>query len=122
MRFTHLIILFALATSSVGITMSSAQAADKKPVPADLEPLPEALPPPAVIEGNPADEPEITIVKKGENTVEEYRMHGELYMQKITPSHGTPYYLLKEDQQGAWSRFDGPAGQISIPKWVIFRF
>ena len=119
MRFTHFILLLAFAMSATSLAV---QAAEKSAAPANLEPLPEALPPPAVIEGNPAEEPEITIVKKGENTVEEYRVHGELYMQKITPSHGVPYYLIKEDQNGAWSKFDGPAGQIAIPKWVIFRF
>ena len=119
MRFIHLVLLSVLATSSA---CSPVQAADKKTVPDNLEPLPEALPPPPALEGNPADEPEVTVVKKGENTVEEYRIHGELYMQKITPSHGVPYYLLKEDQEGGWSKYDGPATPIAIPKWVIFRF
>ena len=119
MRLNHLFLLVVLA---LPITSLTAQAADKKPVPADLEPLPEALPPPGVVEATPADEPEITIVKKGETTVEEYRMHGELYMQKITPSTGKPYYLMKQDQEGGWSRFDGPAAPLVIPKWVIFRF
>jgi hypothetical protein len=119
MRLNHLFLLVMLA---LPLTSFTAQAADKKTPPAGLEPLPEALPPPGVIEANPADEPEITIVKKGETTVEEYRMHGELYMQKITPPHGTPYYLMKQDQDGGWSRFDGPAAPLVIPKWVIFRF
>jgi hypothetical protein len=114
--------LFLLVLLMLPIASYSAQAADKKPVPANLEPLPEALPPPGVIEANPADAPEITIVKKGETKVEEYRMHGELYMQKITPPHGTPYYLMKQEQEGGWSRFDGPAAPLVIPKWVIFRF
>jgi hypothetical protein len=119
MRFIHLVLLSVLATSSACLPV---QAADKKTLPDNLEPLPEALPPPPALEGNPADEPEVTVVKKGENTVEEYRIHGELYMQKITPSHGVPYYLLKEDQEGGWSKYDGPATPIAIPKWVIFRF
>ena len=119
MRFIHLVLLSVLAISSACLP---AQAADKKPVPDNLEPLPEALPPPPALEGNPGDEPEVTVVQKGENTVEEYRIHGELYMQKITPSHGVPYYLLKEDQNGGWSKFDGPAAPLVIPKWVIFRF
>jgi hypothetical protein len=114
--------LFLLVLLMLPIASFSAQAADKKPVPANLEPLPEALPPPGVIEANPADAPEITIVKKGETKFEEYRMHGELYMQKITPPHGTTYYLMKQEQEGGWSRFDGPAAPLVIPKWVIFRF
>jgi hypothetical protein len=118
MRFIQLLLLLALAISSACLPVQAAE----KSTPDNLEPLAEALPPPPALEGNPADEPEVTIVKKGENTVEEYRVHGELYMQKITPSHGVPYYLIKEDQNGAWSRFDGPAAPLVIPKWVIFRF
>jgi hypothetical protein len=97
-----------------------AVAADDLP---DLEPVPEPPPPPPGLEADPGVEPEITILKKGEDTVEEYRINGELYMMKVTPPHGTPYYLVKEDQEGPWERFDsGPGDQIAIPKWVLFRF
>ena len=96
-----------------------AMAADQPP---QLEPLPEVPPPPAGVDLDGVDEPQITIVKKGGDTVEEYRINSELYMMKITPAHGVPYYLLKEDQDGGWSRMDGPIQPISIPKWVLFRF
>lgn len=91
--------------------------------PAGLEPLPEVLPPPGVAEdGTSVLEPEVTIVKKGQDTVEEYRINGELYMMKITPANGgTPYYLHKEDQNGGWIN-DGPSQPLSVPKWVIFKF
>jgi Protein of unknown function (DUF2782) len=94
-------------------------AADKAPP--QLEPLPEAPPPPAGVDLEGADEPQITIVKKGEDTVEEYRINNELYMMKITPAHGVPYYMWKEDQNGGWSRSEA-SPPISIPKWVLFRF
>jgi hypothetical protein len=93
-----------------------AHAAD---LPKNLEPLPEAPPPPGY-ENTP--EPEVTITKKGEDTIEEYRMNGELYMMKVTPSHGVPYYLTKDDEQSDWARSNGPTPPISIPKWVLFRF
>lgn len=96
----------------------TALAADN--VPPDLEPLPEVPPPPVVQDG--VDEPEVTIIQKDGETIEEYRINGELYMLKITPKNGVPYYLQKEDQNGGWSRFDGPSPPLSIPKWVIFRF
>jgi len=96
-----------------------AMAADR---PAQLEPLPEAPPPPAGQDLNDADEPQVTIVKKGGDTVEEYRINGQLYMMKITPAHGVPYYMTLDDQEGGWTRMDGPAQPISIPKWVLFRF
>ena len=73
-------------------------------------------------EPDPATEPQVTIIKKGAETIEEYRMGGELYMMKVTPSHGVPYYLVKETADGAWIRKDGPSEQLAVPQWVIFRF
>lgn len=90
--------------------------------PPDLEPLPDIPPPPKSLDSGDVDEPEVTIIKKDGETIEEYRINGELYMMKITPSHGVPYYLQKEDKEGGWSRFDGPEAPLIIPKWVIFRF
>ncbi|TSA51071.1 MAG: DUF2782 domain-containing protein [Nitrosomonadales bacterium] len=93
-------------------------AADKP----QLEPLPEPPPPPAGYEPDAVSEPQVTIVKRGEETVEEYRVGGELYMMKVTPSHGVPYYLLKEQKDGGWARMDGPGESLAIPNWVLFRF
>jgi hypothetical protein len=88
----------------------------------NLEPLPDVPPPRMGVDDGDVDEPEVTIIKRGGETIEEYRINGELYMMKITPSHGVPYYLQKEDKDGGWSRFDGPEAPLVIPKWVIFRF
>ena len=90
------------------------------PTPADAQPL-EDLPPPAISNEENADEPQITIVKKKGETIEEYRVNGQLYMMKITPAHGVPYYLHKEDQDGVWIN-NGPVQPVSIPKWILFRF
>lgn len=86
-----------------------------------LEPLEEVPPPPKVMEGEPMEEPQITIRKKGEETIEEYRIHGELYMMKVTPKSGVPYYLHKEDQASDWVNV-GPNPPLSVPKWILFRF
>lgn len=90
--------------------------------PPQLEPLPEPPPAPEGYEPDPLSEPQVTITKKGEDTVEEYRINGELYMQKITPSHGVPYYLVKESVDGGWARMDGPGERIAVPQWILFRF
>lgn len=93
--------------------------------PSDLEPLEQVQPPPKVMDGealdDPAIEPQITIRKKGKETIEEYRVNGEMYMMKVTPEHGVPYYLHKEDSNGAWVNV-GPNPPLSVPKWIIFRF
>lgn len=93
--------------------------------PSNLEPLEQVQPPPKVMDGealdDPAIEPQITIRKKGKETIEEYRVNGEMYMMKVTPEHGVPYYLHKEDSNGAWVNV-GPNPPLSVPKWIIFRF
>lgn len=88
--------------------------------PAGLQPL-EDIPPPIISNEENADEPQITIIKKKGETIEEYRIGGQLYMMKVTPAHGVPYYMHKEDQDGGWL-MDGPNQPLSIPKWTLFRF
>lgn len=92
-----------------------------KDLPADLQPLEEVPPPPAIGSEKGEEQPEITVIQKGDDKVEEYRIGGQLYMMKITPKHGVPYYLHKEDQNGGWIN-DGPNPPLVIPKWTIFRF
>ena len=50
-------------------------------------------------------EPEITITTKGTEIHEEYRANGRLYMVKVVPAKGKPYYLLY-DQLGKVRRSD----------------
>jgi len=114
MKIQYIIKVFLLAIAFASLNVM----AEKK-----LEPLEEVKPPPKNFESDVVDEPQITITKKGGDTVEEYRINGELYMMKVTPAAGGPaYYLLKEDQDGGWAKYDGPSQPLTVPKWVIFRF
>jgi len=45
-------------------------------------------------------EPDITIIRKGKKTIQEYRKNGVLYMIKIVPAIGPAYYLLDTDGDG----------------------
>jgi Protein of unknown function (DUF2782) len=115
-NFSRLIfVIFALMA---GVFSANLLAAER---PNNLETLEEVPPPPKVLEGEPMEEPQVTIRKKGEDTIEEYRIHGELYMMKVTPKSGVPYYLHKEDSDGEWVNV-GPNPPLSVPKWIIFRF
>jgi Protein of unknown function (DUF2782) len=90
--------------------------------PKNLQPLPEAPPPPQP-QGDQSLEPEVTIIKRGKETVEEYRMHGRLYMIKVTPSStGIPYYLIDENGTGKFSRHDDMDNPVKVPMWLIFEF
>jgi len=86
-----------------------------------LEPIPEPPPPPAG-SLNEALEPQVTITKRGEDKVEEFRMSGKLYMLKVTPPHGVPYYLIDNAGNGIWSRQDVRDSGLRVPMWVIGTF
>jgi hypothetical protein len=87
-----------------------------------IEPSPEPAPPPSV--GiNDEMEPEVSIIKRDDAVIKEYRMNGELYMIKVTPSIGPPYYLIDSTGDGNLnarrSELD-PA--FVVPSWMIFRW
>ena len=89
--------------------------------PKNLQPIPDPPPPPAGFEMDPALEPQVTIIKRGTDTVEEYRVGGKLYMLKVTPPNGVPYYLVDKQGNGTWVRDSSDSGLV-VPKWVIHSF
>ena len=99
-----------------------ATAADtpKASVPTDLQPLPEPPPPPPGLQTDEA--PQVTITKRGEDQVEEYRLNGNLYMVKVTPPHGVSYYLVDSRGDGHFSRMESLDSGLRVPMWVIKRF
>ena len=86
------------------------------------QPIPEPPPPPPGMELDPALEPQVTILKRGEDTVEEYRVAGKLYMIKVTPPGGKPYYLIDERGDGKFARKEAHDSGIRPPMWVIHQF
>lgn len=64
-------------------------------------------------------DPDVTIVQKGDKTVEEYRVNGFLYAVKVIPKKGKPYFLVRADgSDGNFIRADKP--ELRIPSWEIF--
>lgn|SRR5512135_1967881 len=96
--------------------------AENAPLPKDLQPVPEPPAPPPGQELDPSLEPQVTITKRGEDQVEEYRIGGKLYMLKVTPPHGVPYYLIDNKGDGQFSRQDHLDSGVRVPQWVLFRF
>ena len=101
----------------VGLLCTGAYAADQ-PKPSDLE----TLPPPSIDANDAVDEPQVTITKQTEQTVEEYRVGGRLYMIKITPKVGLPYYLVDDVGDGKFARHEGLESGVRPPRWVLFHF
>jgi len=103
----------------LAVALPVAAQQSKPPV---LQPVPEPPPPPPGYEPDPALEPQVTILKRGTDTVEEYRVGGKLYMIKITPASGKPYYLVDNKGDGKFIRQDNYDTGIRPPMWVIFTF
>jgi len=82
----------------------------------------QTLPPPTLDTNEAVDEPQVTITKQTEQTVEEFRVAGKLYMIKITPKVGAPYYLLDDQGDGKFSRHEGLDSGVRPPRWVILHF
>jgi hypothetical protein len=104
----RLVLLFALV---VGPTWAGQ--------PAQLEPIPEPPPPPPGYLLDSAMEPQVTISKRGDDQVEEFRIRGKLYMVRVTPPHGTAYYLVDNQGDGQFTRMEIAASNLKVPMWVL---
>ncbi len=65
-------------------------------------------------------QPEVTIIRRGEDVVEEYRVGGQLYMVKITPNKGLPYYLIDSDGDGSLETRRNELDNPEVIMWRIF--
>lgn len=100
--------------------VASAYAIEEAPPPGDA-PIPEQpeLPPP--VQSGEALEPDVTIIRRPKETVEEYRINGHLYMVKVTPSIGPAYYLVDDDGDGQLESRRGDMDRgLKVPQWVLF--
>lgn len=75
----------------------------------------------AAAETEALPEPEVRITTQGDERREEYRISGKLYMVKVIPKKGRPYYLIDKEGKGEFVRDDLQQG-VSPPMWVIKRF
>ncbi len=90
-------------------------AADERPP--ELEPLPE----PEM--GEEELQPEVTIRREGKNKIEEYSIGGKVYMIKVIPPIGPPYYLLDTDGDGNMDvRRSDLEETLHIHQWKILEW
>jgi len=93
--------------------------------PPGTAPLDEPPPPPPMVQSDPALEPQgqVTVRTEGEQTVQEYRMNGKVYMQRVTPKHGRPYVLVDNRGDGTFSKQDNTLDIGNrVPQWVLLEF
>ena len=98
-----------------------AYAVDEKPP--RLEAVPEAPEPPMPVQSGETMEPDITIIRKGKQTIQEYRRGGRLYMIKVVPDVGPPYYFIDNDGDGKMDvRRDDLDKGSNINMWKILEW
>ncbi len=67
--------------------------------------------------------PEVTIIRRDGGTVSEYRVNGKMYMVKVTPDKGVPYYLIDSDGDGDLeTRRNEMDPGIAVPSWILLRW
>ena len=84
----------------LGISTAQVWAQDDLEQPPPIPPEgTEGIPIPPKVEGEQL-EPTVTIREEEDRRVEEYRMNGQVYMVKVTPTGGIPYYYIDTDGDG----------------------
>jgi hypothetical protein len=88
--------------------------------PADAPPPPPMTTEDVYSEVEQGLDPQVTITRHSKAMVEEYRMSGRLYMIKITPSKGLPYYLVDSDGDGSLETRRNSLNDPEVVKWRLF--
>jgi hypothetical protein len=119
MRIVYLIVVLLMSMPA----WTAEPAKKPAPVPSGAVPPPPPIPKRSAPSDGPAEpennfEPEITITTRGDTTYEEHRSNGRVYMIKVTPKQGKPYYLIDEEGAGQFRRSDLEP-KILVPRWVI---
>ena len=88
---------------------------------------------PGFAQNNPDEQPaiedeqsasgKITIKSDSNEVINEFRINGQLYMIRITPNKGTPYYLVDADGDGDLeTRWNELAPDLLIPSWILLKW
>jgi|APFre7841882724_1041349.scaffolds.fasta_scaffold70435_1 hypothetical protein len=108
----------AFAAAFAAALASSAAWAQPAPPPPPL-PVEGAVPPPPPLVTDPDLEPQVTIIRRDTETLEEVRIGGDLKFVKVTPRTGVPYYLVPDPNGQQFIRRDSLDISIKVPLWVL---
>lgn len=93
------------------------RAPGQAPPPAEV---PEPPPLPTPLQSGEQITPDVTIKQDDRGTVEEYRVNGRVYMMKVIPTSGPPYYLVDHDGDGLLeARHDRLGPTFTPPQWIL---
>jgi hypothetical protein len=103
----------------LGLTLGTANAQEETAEGPDTLQAPTVEPSPVT---GDAVEPEITITESGGDVIYEYRVRGVLYMVRIQPQIGAPYYLYDLNGDGMIDAQDRSPHNLAVPQWVLFEW
>ena len=101
---------------------SPAWAVNPQPLPPRPEVSRSQLPMPEVRQGNIPETDVVITTSRRDSSVEEYRVNGRLYMIKITPAKGFPYYLIDTDGDGDMDSRRNDLQWFPVNQWILFRW
>lgn len=67
-------------------------------------------------------QPEVRIIRKKDTVIEEYRVNGRLRFIKITPSVGSPYYMVDTDGDGVLETREDNFANPPINQWILLEW
>jgi hypothetical protein len=109
-----------LASNVLATVLFTAFAASAQTPPAPkVDPTP---PPPPDFSGDQDQEPQVTIIRRDKEVVEEVRVNGVLRYIRVTPTHGKPYFLIPDQNGNQYIRRDSLDPTLKVPMWVLFSF
>ncbi|GFO71741.1 hypothetical protein BJAS_P1427 [Bathymodiolus japonicus methanotrophic gill symbiont] len=101
------------------IFSSAVNAEEELPEIIDSQEVPEM---PLPVQDGETMEADITITRRGEKTIHEYRVNGQLYKIKVIPDIGPAYYYIDPDGDGEMEEVSESDldDLIKINQWTIF--
>lgn len=107
-------------TRHLALTLALAALAGAATAAAQDVPIPKKAPPPP---GSDQVAPSVTIrTGKNGDRIEEYREAGKVYMVRIVPVRGKPYYLYDDDRNGRLDRSDADRHSIAPVYWTLYEW
>jgi hypothetical protein len=117
---------FSAAAALLAASLAFAQSPPPAPPPPPIPPANAAYtpsvtpPPPPDVATDPELEPQITIIRREDQVVEEVRVKGELQYLRVTPRYGRPYFLIPDPNGYTFIRRDNLDIPLKVPMWVLF--
>jgi hypothetical protein len=112
--------LLTIQWVALAVSLALAPLALAEEAPQQLEAVPEPPPLPEKMQSGEVLEPDVTIIESDEQKIEEYSVNGHVYMVKITPKGGAPYYLVDMDGDGDLEYHRSDLDSMNVQQWRLF--